>query len=216
MMQILNRKRIVSGCSRSPAGGRLLRIAFMAWATCASQPAPACGFHDQTQVRRGMMNWVYPDSLHVATAVWSAQGAGRLAREELASRDDLAPEARNRLGYLKATRLLGEFSTVLGHAGRDSPRPNLAVVLLGPLLWTRYEAQNEGLRMYVHVDGPARGDVVVVTEAPVIEALISGKVSARDAVALGVIKLYGSSGDARNALEWLSAVSYRRIEGGKR
>ena len=40
---------------------------------------------------RGMMNWIYPESLHVGTAIWIAQSDGRLASDELAQQDDLAP-----------------------------------------------------------------------------------------------------------------------------
>ena len=66
-------------------------------AVLASPPSFACGFHDSVQLQKGILNWVYPDSLHVGTAVWMAQEAGRLARDNLAGNDDLTPEARNRI-----------------------------------------------------------------------------------------------------------------------
>ena len=65
----------------SRQAGNALCTAFLACAAFACSPAFACGFHDQSSMLRGMMNWVYPDSLHVSTAVWVAQRAGRLTVE---------------------------------------------------------------------------------------------------------------------------------------
>ena len=45
-------------------------LAVLLLASLVSPWAAACGFHEQATLLRGMMNWVYPDSLHVATAVW--------------------------------------------------------------------------------------------------------------------------------------------------
>ena len=38
----------------------------------------ACGFHDDVTLARGIMNWVYPDALHVVGAI-SSSGRGRTA-----------------------------------------------------------------------------------------------------------------------------------------
>ena len=156
-----------------------------------------------------MMNWVYPDSLHVSTAVWMAQRDGRLDGDELAQRDDLTPEARNGFNYLKATFVLRKLTGVLAEARGDVARPNLAVVLLGPMLWSRYEIVGSDLRLSVHVDGPTQGDVVAVTEASVIEAIVAGRIPAHVAIEQGMIKLYGKAADSTMALDWLAAVRLR-------
>jgi hypothetical protein len=154
-----------------------------------------------------MLNWSYPDSLHVGTAVWGAQATGRLPRDELLDRTELTTEARQQFGYLRAARLLGQLRMALDGADRDAPRPALAVVLLGPVLWSRFEVQGAELSLLVHVDGPQAGDVVAVTEAPVIEALVAGRLDAHEALELGVIRLYGGSAESRGAREWLAAIS---------
>jgi hypothetical protein len=59
------------------------------------------------------------------------------------------------------------------------------------------------------VDGPAPGNVVV-TEAPVIEALLAGRLAAREAVALGLVRLYGSAADSGRALDRLAALAPMR------
>lgn len=180
-------------------------LLYAALLACVGQ-ASACGFHDPTQLSRGVLNWTYPDSLHVGTAVWGAQAAGRLPRDELLDRTELTTEARQQFGYLRATRLLGQLRMALGGT-REVSRPKLAVVLLGPVLWSRYEFQGAELRLQVHVDGPEAGDVVVVTEAPVIEALVAGRITAHEALALGVIRLYGSAADSDSAVDWLAAMT---------
>ncbi len=153
------------------------------------------------------MNWVYPESLHVGTAVWMAQREGRLARDDgPGERDDLGPEARKRLGYLRVASLLGRLRVSLAAARGDGGRPDLAVVLLGPMLWSRYAVGGDDVRLAVHADGPAAGDVVVVTEASVVEALVTARLAARDAVRLGLVRLYGSPADAGAALDWLAAI----------
>lgn len=172
----------------------------------ACSPVFACGFHDLAQLKMGILNWVYPDSLHVGPAVWAAQAAGKLARDDLALGADLTPEARNQLGYVRVSQSLGHFRAALDDVPRNGPRPNLAVVLLGPVLWSRYENKDGELRLQAHVDGPARGDVVVVTEAPVIRALATGRLAVRDALELGVIRVYGGVADSRQAIDWLSAI----------
>jgi hypothetical protein len=173
-----------------------------------SVPAWPCGFHDPAQMQLGLMNWVYPESLHVRTAVWQAQLDGRLARDELSDRAELTAEARAQLGYLRTTRLLGQLRGTLAGAKGPEPRPTLAVVLLGPMLWSRYEMSDGGLQLQVHVNGPQPGDIVVVTESAVVDALIAGNLSGREAFELGLLRIYGRAADAENAVEWLSAVAH--------
>jgi hypothetical protein len=192
--------RIGSAAARTRV--RAVLVAFIA----ASGPAWACGFHDPAQMKLGLMNWVYPDSLHVRTAVWQAQSDGRLPRDGLSDRTELTAEARAQFGYLRTTRLLGQLRAVLEGARASGQRPNLAVVLLGSMLWSRYEMQDDGLQLQVHVDGPQPGDIVVVTESAVIDALVEGRLAGREALALGVLRMYGSAADAENASRWLASI----------
>lgn len=42
--------------------------------TMAYSPSPslACGYHDDVAMARGLLNWVYPDALHVLGAISAA------------------------------------------------------------------------------------------------------------------------------------------------
>ena len=124
----------------------------------------ACGFHDEVSLQRGVLNWVYPESLHVRAAVWRAQQAGQIEREELP--------------YLKVAFLLKAFAPRVA--------ANTSVVLLTPMLWTRYGP--EGVR--VHAEGAARGDTVLVTEAAVVKAIVEERLTLADALAGGVLRIY--------------------------
>jgi hypothetical protein len=137
-------------------------IAALLLAMCSH--AMACGFHDEVSLQRGVLNWVYPESLHVRAAVWRAQQAGQIEREELP--------------YLKVAFLLRALQPHLA--------ANTSVVLLTPMLWTRYSS--EGVR--VHAEGSAQGDAVLVTEAAVVKAIVEQRLTLADALAGGVLRIY--------------------------
>lgn len=166
----------------------------------------ACGLEDPSSitVRRGMLNLAYPESLHVGTAVWQAQLAGKLPRDPLAQRGDLTPEARGAMRLIRANTLLRQFVARLAEPGTATVRPSLAVVLLGPVMWNRIEAERGSVKSLLHVAGPERGDVVVVTDVAVVEAIAAGSLTFEEALSLGVMRLYGPAADVIAARGWLT------------
>ncbi len=166
----------------------LKKVASAAALLALAAPAFACGYHGGVAQERSLMNLAYPQSLHVHTAVWKAQLGGRLERDEL--------------GALRVNFLLAQLRAHLA-ASPAMARPTVTVVLLGPMLWTRYQPDASGVRVSVHVDGPEPGDVVLVTEAPVLKALLEERLSARDALNSGLLRLYGTVEDADDAVRWL-------------
>lgn len=177
-----------------PRVGPLLLTAFVSLAICA--PAQACGYHDPASASVGMLNWAYPDALHVRTAVWMAQQSGLLSRPEpVPAADRLSPTARfeqsvrlgETLGHLIA--LHGRLVAAIGGA----PSPAIAIVLIGPMLWVRFDASNGAVPLVLHATGPSPEDVVIVTDEPVIDALVEGRLSAQDLQALGLMRAYGAA-----------------------
>ena len=81
------------------------------------------------------------------------------------------------------------------------------MVLVGPVLWSRYQSTPTGLVSHLHVDGPAKGDVVAVTDLAVIEAVATGALPVADALARGLLRLYGQPADVATVRGWLVAVS---------
>lgn len=167
----------------------LLSIAVLATVSIAPG-ARACGFHDPASVNLGMLNLAYPDALHVRTAVWMAQRDALLPRGANAPSDPSSVEFR-----LEAMRRYRDAV-----AGLDALRermtpmdgtPRFAVVLIGSMLWTRFEPSGGQVAMTPHATGPLPDDVVVVTDVPVVLALLDGTLTPAEAQARGLVRLYG-------------------------
>jgi hypothetical protein len=191
-----------------PRPGILARLAAgLAWAA-AALPALACGLEDPSSIamQRGMLNVAYPQSLHVGTAVWQAQAAGRLPRDPLAQQGDLTPEARAALRMLRTGNLLRQFSAKLAEQA-VAPHAPLAVVLLGPVMWNRFEFDGSAVRPTLHATGPQPGDVVVVTDTAVIEAIGAGTLTLAEALRVGLLRLYGPASEVTAVTGWLAGGS---------
>jgi hypothetical protein len=168
--------------------------------------ASACGLEDPSSIsmRRGSLNLAFPDSLHVGTAIWQAQLAGTLPRDPLALRDDLTTEARGMLRLVRATALLRQFAVRLAEQGTDADRPKMAVVLLGPVMWSRFAVEHAAVSPALHVTGPETGDVVIVTDIAVVEAIAAGSLGFDEALTRGLMRLYGPSSEVASARDWLT------------
>lgn len=171
-----------------------------AGATCA------CGLEDPGSIAalRGALQLAYPNALHVGTAVWQAQLADELPRDALAQRGDLSPEARSTLRMVRASAMLQRLAARLS-AGDSARHPALALVLVGPVLWTRFEAGEGRLRVQVHASGPELGDVVAVTDLAVIEAIADGALDVPAAIRRGLLRLYGPESEVASTNAWLAA-----------
>ena len=62
---------------------KLFPAVFVAAIVFTSGAAFACGYHNPSDVARGVMNFAYPKSLYVRTAVWQAQNSGLLPARRL-------------------------------------------------------------------------------------------------------------------------------------
>ncbi|HMK29587.1 MAG TPA: hypothetical protein VK473_07885 [Terriglobales bacterium] len=163
--------------------------------------ASACGLEgDDITLQRVALNVIYPDALHVLGAVSSARLSRRLDRT-LGIDSTLTVEDLRRV----MARISAGLWKLHARLASDAPAkpPALSIVLLEPMLWSRIAAEGEMLKLEVHLDGPTRGDVVAVTEEPVIVAMNSGTLSARDALSLGLLRLYGSASDVASVRSWL-------------
>jgi hypothetical protein len=177
----------------------------------ASFAAQACGYHDPASASVGMLNWAYPDALHVRTAVWMAQTSGlRPSREPLLAADPLSTTFRlEQLMRLRDTQAaLGELRHRIDAGLAGQPMPAIAVVLIGPMLWTRFESTAGSVNMVSHATGPVGDDVVIVTDEAVIAALAEGRLTAREARAQGLVKTYGT----RQSVERISVLLDRSFE----
>ncbi|MEM7193218.1 MAG: hypothetical protein AAF405_10240 [Pseudomonadota bacterium] len=160
---------------------RLLSLMALSLAL-VSTPVLACGYHNPIDVARGAMNFVYPKSLYVRTAVWQAQGSGVLPPRQKRPAKDL-------FAYHRTTAALRAWGRALGPAPDQGS--SFSIVLLDTMLWSRYEFREGGLDAAIHVTGPAADETVLVTESAVIFALNDGTIDYNAAEARGLIRLYG-------------------------
>lgn len=185
-----------------------LAIAFLALA--AAGAARPSGFEDPSSVagQRGILNLAFPKSAWVSTAVWYAQKAGDLPPGAPALRNDLTPQARASLQLMRATWLLKSLATRLDVPPGAADRPAIAIVLMGPMLWSRIEPRDGEIaaRAQIHVVGPEPGDVVLVTDTAAIEAIVGAGMRFERAQELGLVLLYGSAAQVRAAQAWLGSA----------
>jgi hypothetical protein len=173
----------------------------------AGTGALGCGLEDPTSVAtlRGALALAYPQSPQVGTAVWQAQLAGTLPRDPTAQQGELSADARAVMRRVRAHTYLRQLAVRLSTPGMAAGAPPLAVVLLGPVMWNRFAPQDGKVMPLLHVEGPEPGDVVVVTELPVVEAIATGSLGFAAALEAGVLRLYGEPQVVARARAWLAA-----------
>jgi hypothetical protein len=171
---------------------RAIAPLLLALALALPSPAQACGYHDPSSMNLGALNMAYPDSLHVRTAVWMAQRDGELPpREPSPDGDPQAATIRSMMRLGRTVAMLGALRDRMALTIGGRPAPSFSLILIGPMLWARFEPRNGELALQPHADGPAQGDVIVVTDEPVIAALAEERITPQTARRLGLVRLYG-------------------------
>jgi hypothetical protein len=173
-------------------------LALAAMATLAL----ACGFEDPNgaSAQRVMLNLVYPKSLYALGAVDTALRAGVIRREHLTMSSDPSAFHRTAGNLRRFARRLSD--------GAHSVMPAFSLVLLGPVLWTRFVPRSDGLVADIHAAEPLAGRVVMVTDVPVIAALVSGDISGADADASELVRFYGDPAEIK-VLRKALALAFR-------
>jgi hypothetical protein len=166
----------------------------------------ACGFEDpnSASVARGTLNFVYPKALYVTSAVWRAQLDGVIPRSEPSAESKSLVAGRSK--YDTAVTQMGSLRDKLSLAIEDRPVAAFSIVLLGPVLWTRFVPEGSALTMTPHVFGSTNSDVVIVTDEPVIRALVDGQVTAQAARDLGLIRFYGEPDRVQEMITWFDRL----------
>lgn len=175
---------------RSPTNWRRKAVKTVAVVLLTAAPAPdafACGYEDPQSVSRGFLNWTYPDSLHVIGAISSEVAARRLPPASFnQARIDLFGR---RYGATK--KALEQFGEMLRVAAPSPSLPSVSLVLVEPVLWTRFERGDGGLHARVHVSGAEPGDLVLVSGESVISEIANGRLTVGQATKTGLIRIYG-------------------------
>ncbi|WP_031195033.1 hypothetical protein [Mesorhizobium sp. L103C119B0] len=171
--------------------GRATAVAFVAslLAAAPTSKGQACGYDSPQTASQGFLNWLYPDSLYVVGAISKEVAAGRLP---VANFDQTGPDLFGHRFKLTATAL-EQFGDMLRAASPGPAQPSVSLVVVEPMLWTRFDQGPEGLRTTVHVTGALRGDLVLVSGEAVLTEIASRRLTFGQAVKRGVVRLYGTA-----------------------
>jgi len=106
-------------------------------------------------------------------------------------------ETRKRLdeeAFRKATLALHAVGEAIESADTPSNGPDVAIVLIDAMLWTRFVHAGDGQHLGVvsHAAGPREGDLVVVTDDPVLHAINGGRLTLAEAREKGLLRCYGT------------------------
>ena len=148
--------------------------------------AVACGYHDDVSLARGVLNWVYPDALHVVGAIAKAVSERRLPVSTSAGGEG------NPWGYHHTVRSIDRHARQLRAQSGGTRPPAFSLLLIEPMLWTRFAPEGGDLQAQVHVSAPQAGDLVVISGEGVIREIANSRLSIGDAYRRGLIRLYGT------------------------
>lgn len=139
----------------------------------ASPPSQACGYDGMAMD----LEVAHPASLSVALAIHTAYQAKLLAKPV---------PLQGGFGMRRAQIMLEKLRISLAPDEADT---GFSLLLVEPGLWARFEGTGAQLRVTLHVAAPAAGENVVITGEGVLQALLKGKLSARQAMDVGLLQL---------------------------
>jgi hypothetical protein len=166
---------------------RAFAITVLLASVIAAPATLACGYENPSDMALGLLNWVYPKALYVRTAVWKAEDAGILPSRSSNTAKDLFGG-----GFRRAAASMYGLGNRLSTSGpATGEEAGFTVVLIPAVMWTRFIPTAEDYSVKIHVNGPEKGDVVIVTDEKVVRALVNGSLDAGAAESHGLIRLYG-------------------------
>lgn len=196
--------------ARTSVSSTLLALLLVA---VAASRAGACGYHDPKTIERGSLNWIYPESLHVTGAVWRQQQQGLLDGPDLILMQARGEEYERLLReqYRTTTAALSAFGAEMNEVEVPAGMPNVSLALIEPMLWTRFVNTSDGVQIEHHTDSATKGDLVVITDVPVLEAIDAGKLTVADAHTRGLLRMYGPEEGQRVLLATHGAIGSKPL-----
>lgn len=173
---------------------------------CSGWQAAACGYHDDVSLARGVLNWTYPDALHVVGAISTAVAERRLPAPAPAR------GGFGTAGYHGIARVLDQHAQQLPVRSDRTANPAFSLLLVEPMLWTRFASEGDGVISQPHVSGPRTGDLVVISGEDVIREIAHNRLSIGEAHRQGLLRLYGTEEQLRAFLTSYHQVGSRRSE----
>lgn len=194
----MGRRMVILATALARHGFRNLRAAAMAFMMAAgASESLACGYDtDDVSLERIGLDIVYPEALSVLAA---------MERAETTDRPLSTPIVRQRaFAFYQTASSLERLATKLRTKPATGPLVSFTLVLVEPMLWTRFEIRPptpgdpmpadlaSKVSTQVHASGPQAGELLVVSGVKVIEQIARNRLSIAEARAIGFLRLDGS------------------------
>ena len=99
---------------------------------------------------------------------------------------------RDPWGYHRIVRSLHQYAQQLQAFSGETRPPEFSLLLIEPMLWTRFISEGGDLQTQVHVSAPQAGDLILISGEDVIREITNSRLSVGQAYQHGLIRLYGT------------------------
>ena len=182
---------------------------------CYAVPGVTCGFHDPTLFAQAMVNHTYPNALHVTWAIKQARQTGLLPPLDAARVTATGDKRRalDRAAFMQTMAALYAIGIAIDGLSEQGLEQPISVLILESMLWTRFSPDLPHVRQGMHAKGPEQGDVVLITEMPVVLAIQQGSLSIERAVELGVVRVYADDQRREALLARFGSIGTEPLDG---
>lgn len=183
----------------------LLLVFLVCW---TQRPAAACGYHNPRDLAVAGLNWIYPESLHVRGAIWAAQQDGSLPpldKERITAWGERRQELEA-MAYQKTVSIIRALGRAMKERTPEDRVENFSLVLAETALWSQFTVTSRHDLVAIDVGSAADDDLVIVTDEAALYAIGAGSLSLSDAVASGMMKLYGREEQENSFLKLFGSI----------
>lgn len=172
-----------------------LPIAVLAALLLLSGTALPCSDHEDPAVGRDRLAANYPGALDILPIVATA-------RQErlLPPANPMATLWSDKFPLQRHVRAVQKFEDALNLAAQGGAAVDFSMVMIEPMLWTRYAPADGRAKATIHTEGAEPGELVLVSAEDVINAIGSGRWSIGEAHTAGLLGLHGKPADVARFL----------------
>jgi hypothetical protein len=164
-----------------------LPIVALAALLLLSGTALPCSDHEDPAVGRDRLAANYSGALDILPIVASAR------RERLLPpANPMATLWSDKFPLQRHIRAVQKFEEALNLAAQGGAPIAFSMVMIEPMLWTRYAPADGRAKATIHTEGAESGELVLVSAEDVINAIGNGRWSIGEAHAAGLLGLHGN------------------------
>jgi hypothetical protein len=157
--------------------------------------ALACSDHEDPAVARDRLAANYPGALDILPVVAAAR------REKLLPpANPMAALFVDKFPLPRHIREIQRLETALNAAAGHGAPLVFSLVMVEPMLWTRFAGDDSQIKAEIHTNGPHLGELVVIAAEDVIAVIGDGRLSIGAAHTAGLLGLHGNAAEGAKFL----------------